>query len=407
MLSLWANYLLFDLRFDYESYFGTIIYIASGVLFGYSFLKTYQHRQKSPLLYGYLLILSLVYFKIPMPGIFGWSLLSFEYLYWLMALILAILFDRYLTKSSHPTVLFAWCLIILFLGDAMGITGLLATLVVALLHVSLLKRAKPYILILLVIIACSVLLQYIVFSPFLKPINKTSDALLYCLSNPQQVIEFIINAYAQSIANFNKPYLLSSHTSQLLVKPIGVGSLLLTVTSIVIYFKNKLYLRTIIPLFLIVYTAIAVAGSVLTRLPTFGPEYALSPRYIRLFIVGFMGCIWIIADSQLHTNNPDERKLLRYQPILFFIPLLTIYVASITQLWASSNVYFRHHQKRSNGIYQSINNVDYVMGKENIRCIHHFCDRGIFFLQDNQLSLFRNQSPYWLTYLQNNQQARL
>jgi hypothetical protein len=338
--------------------------------------------------------LSLVYFRIHTPSVFGWSLIGFEYLYWAMTLILAILFDRCLIKSANALPLVVWCFIVLFLGDAIGITGLFSVLVVGLLHVRLLDNSKWCSLALICIIVVCVAIQYSTLSPFPNTRNSISSALVYCIENPEKTLEFIINAYAQSIANFNKPYFFLESTQKMLIKFVGIAAIIMQIYAVIIYFKNKIYLRTTIPLFLMLYSAIAVTGLLLNRLPTFGPENALSPRYIRLFVVGLLGFIWIIADLQLCKATKNDCSLKWCYGLVLFVPLFFIYLVSTTNLWQSSEIYFRYHQKRANGLYQSVDHPDYIMGKENRRCIKHYCDRGILFLKNNKLSLFRQQAPY-------------
>ncbi len=395
MLTLWANYQLFDLRLDYEVYFGIFFYILSGCVLGYYFYKTYDHNRSSLLFYCYLLILSLVYFCIHTPAIFGWSILSFEFIYWLMALLLAILFDRYLIKSRYAVGLFSWCLIVLFLGDAMGITGLLACIAVSLLHVKVLKRAKWFLLVVSIIIVCGLILQHTLLSPF--PENKISklESLYYCFSNPGLVLEFIINAYSKSVVDLRISRLFSKSTQVILQNSVGICALLFNFISVVIYFRNKIYLRTTIPLFLIMFSVISVLGILLTRLPNFGPEHAFSHRYIRLFVVGYLGCIWVIADTQFSTlklKGNDISELYKTIPLL--IASLLIFGFSTILTWRSADSRSLYHQKRAIGIYQSIDNLGHIMEKENMQCKNHYCDRGIMFLKNNKLSLFRDDSPY-------------
>jgi hypothetical protein len=390
MLSLYINYQLFDLRFNYESYFGIACYIASGGLFLYAFYKTYEYDGNNLILSCYILALSLIYFCIHSLSVFTWSLLSFESLYWLMTLILVIGFNRYLIKTSRPGILFCWCVIILFFGDGMGIVGLFTSLVVGMLHVKLFERAKWYVLMLILIITLGVVLQYWLFSPFQHLEDSRQSALEYFVSNPGHVVEFIVNAYAQSIVDLNKPFLFTGNTQFVLQKSIGIIALVLNICCFIVYFRNKVYMRTTIPLFLILFSAISIFGILFSRLPDHGPEYAFAHRYIRLFIIGFLGCIWIIADSQLVGYKKHH---IYHQQLLNTIPLLAIslfiYLFSAVFVWKTSNSHYLTNQIKANEIYQSTKDSNYVMGEQNRRCLDHYCDRGINFLKNNKLSLFR------------------
>jgi hypothetical protein len=258
------------------------------------------------------------------------------------------------------------------------------------LHVKLLERAKWYVLMLILIITLGVVLQYWLFSPFHNLGDSRQSALKYFVSNPGQVLEFIINAYAQSIVDLNKPFLFTGNIQFVLQKSIGIVALALNIYCFIVYFRNKVYMRTTIPLFLIIFSAISVIGILFSRLPEHGPEYAFVPRYIRLFIMGFLGCIWIIADSQIvgyKKHHIDNQQPLNTIPLLAIS--LLIYLLSSAFVWKSSNSHYLTNQIKANEIHQSTKDSNYVIGEQNRRCMDHFCDRGINFLKNNKLSLFR------------------
>lgn len=107
--------------------------------------------------------------------------------------------------------------------------------------------------------------------------------------DPLFFIKFIINAFGSSIYS-----IYSTKPERLIVALLGIGLIIIYIYIIHKYIKNKLYLVSIFPFFLVCYSLISYILIFIARYMFFDIEYGMSSRYQIQYQMGTIGLILIL-----------------------------------------------------------------------------------------------------------------
>ena len=391
LLSMFLNFKVFHLRFDLDVYLGIGCYAASSVIIILHLKRIYAKHLETPFFCIFILAFIMVYFSLNSVNIFTWTLLSFEFLYWLMAMVLLILYDQWITTGYSKIPYLIWFVVVFFIGDAIGITALLTTISISalLLLVNLEKRYVKLLIIQLGILILCIGITVFVFPDFKKHSASKSSSLVYLVGHPVEMVHFILNCFSQSIIEVSglKHYL--GNYFKYIQLSVGLFIFILNLFCFYLYLIKKIYIRTTLPLAFLIFTAISIFGIMLTRLPTYGPEYAFVGRYNRLFQPSCIFCLFVLGESVILNSSPWD-VFCKKMFILLFICVCGIQAGTVMFRWKYIDSQWRYQEKLLNATYDYYcSGCNEQFDKLNPRCRNQFCDSALSFFAERKLSFFR------------------
>jgi hypothetical protein len=113
----------------------------------------------------------------------------------------------------------------------------------------------------------------------------------YPIEHLDQSVRYILTLLANSL--FDVAQLVRRGYSRLVFYCAGLVILLLYLTAFILFHKRKMWEKTIVPLYLMVYFWGVVLALLVARMPELGIRSAAAPRYASILQLGFLGVIWI------------------------------------------------------------------------------------------------------------------
>lgn len=114
----------------------------------------------------------------------------------------------------------------------------------------------------------------------------------YVFAHPGQSFAFVLTLLANSF--FDVIWLANHGYPPLVTQAIGFLILALYGVAFFIFYKKKLWEKTIAPLYLMVLLGGAASALLIARLPVTGIGNAMAVRYITLLQFGLLGLVWIL-----------------------------------------------------------------------------------------------------------------
>ncbi len=385
---VWANFELFNLRYDLEFYIGIIATLALLFLLLKTFVNQQQHENSKTYLYFSILALTAVF--INPTNLVSWSLVQLEYLYLLGAVIFLLTVDKSIRFQKNNIILFIATVVMFFVGDAMGVSAIF-TAIAFFLFFSLRTHYRQLALMVIALVVCYWFAQWLIHD--MHPHSRYSkfEALRFIAANPIDTIQFVLNSYAQCLIDNRFLQKLGEHKKAVQLS-LGALALLFQLSAVFLSVKYHRESDSWFPLLLIFFCGVSVLGITLSRLPQFGTSHAFGTRYIRLFQFGLLGGLWVYLAMLPRIKGKLSPGILTV--ILSVAVMVIIYTAaSHYHLWK-----YRHSRLNAiDTIAEAM--VTYSLGDQfdlgqyHSRCKNEFCKSSIEFLSKHQLSLFRPSHP--------------
>ena len=394
------NAKLFDLDFRYEAVFGAFFVVLIARMMCLHFQNTH-HITELPkdIAVGMLAIVMLV-FSLNSINIYTWSLVTIGFI----PLYLNIGFFIYLSNlivkdKGSDLVLIAFGAIVLFVGDD-GAVLVMVVAGLAVLIAGFIIKKKNILKYLFIII--SMVLVYQLYRSYMIGYGDGGGAakksviyngILYYLNNWGVIYKVII-------APFSDGFLHRIHLKTFpgikeeLSLFIGFSFMFLHLYTWYAFFKYKLYKKSYLPVMLMLYSYVLVAGIMIYRIPNFGADYMHQPRYIKAYQIGLWGCVWGLLSLYSVKSLTSEKKHLVINGLYFAAGLVLIVQLFITNhAWNAKNPINAWHKKHAaNIIYYSGENV---LEKECTKVSSRICrtdpetrKRLIGFLKEEKLNVF-------------------
>jgi hypothetical protein len=386
---VWINYKWFNLRYDLDYFLGII----SSSIFLFLILKNFLNQKiyKGKKTFQYFSILALTAAFFNTNNVCQESLVQFEYLYLVGAFSFLLIIDKNIRSSKKNIIVFIATIVVFFLGDAMGISAILATIIFYVFF-SFKRNFRHQLLVIL-----SALLISFCFAKWLIPKGGSHlrESLVFIFSNPLKTLYLIINCYAQGIIdifyieNIGK----YKNIAQFL---IGFGALLFQLCAIFLIVKNNRKNDSWLPLLLILFSASVILGIALTRLPgsgAYGAKVAFASRYIRLHQIGLLGGLWVYLSLLLRSENKMSKYILCVALVVSVISI-THTAANHYRNWKMLPQHLNQEYKIAAAIRKSSSDDQIDLGRYLYRCRNKFCEPSIEFLKENELSVFRPSHPF-------------
>lgn len=393
LFNVWVNYHLFDLNYKYEFYFGLLnqlILVTWLVRIYYN--STQDVIKPSWALFVSCLLLSII---LSPSNVIPWSLVQFEYFYLLFSSALLIAFSKYLKNEFPFAGLAALVFISFFIGDAMGIAAIFS--IIGFILVFELKNHYRTLLSIIAVLVLAYFLALLVI-PNIENNPHSSitklDVLHYILENPLNVPVFILKACAQSLLKVATIKLLfGSELWQIAQYIIGSFVLGFISCAIIAFFRfRKTIIKSDLPMLLITFFLVSLLGIISGRLLEFGPNIGEAHRYIRIFQIALLGATWINVTVLLHFF--ETKKTFR-KPLITLTSLISIliimgFLAHSVFAWKYHKTVLKNRKIIVDTLIIYADNKQVDIGKVHPRCSKDYCWPSVKFLQEKNLSIFKD-----------------
>jgi|GEM_PF-4033691 len=366
--------------------------ISIGVLiFFFSRLIAKTESNASPVTRSVATVLSaLILMSFSSTSTLSWSLITFEFLYLMIAVMYAYGFIKYIKRElNHSFIIFLT--FSYFLGDAMSVAMILASVAIGLLYISINKANYIRFFIFLTSLA---LLIYLSFNLEIFQGGRSHsssskiDALRYIAQNWELSLEMFINGFSRGY--FNLPSAKIPLFNGLRLRDfsiiLGILTLCSALTFLLFSFFNKKNSNTLINndsdnwfcFLLMAFSAVCIFGVILTRLIQFDINYIFGQRYVRF------ASIFAIATLILYIKSPFPAKArFAFNSVFISCIAINLFLAHFSFFVMSgySKNYFKIREA-------AIQNGSF--GEHHRRCSKGYCDISIEFLKENNLNQFAN-----------------
>jgi hypothetical protein len=229
-----------------------------------------------------------------------------------------------------------------------------------------------------------------------KSSNKVT--MVFTTDSPLSVFDFFLFAYAQPV--LDHAYFREAFGSDWTVafRAVGFVSIALSLASLWIYWKRREPLSlSSVPALLVLFTGVSAAGIFLARFRQFGPELALSDRYLRLFDLGLVGALWInLLALVVWTDTWAPRRPWRLAATSMVAAMTAVvgggFLLSSIGRWMYLDYTIDKKVHLQNAMYHYAADERFPIEDVHPSCGDGLCREAIEFLKEEQLSFFRSDS---------------
>lgn len=388
-----------SLNFRFESLIGMIALTAIFIILAFAAIKS---SGKTNYNYLTLLILGLFCYSMNASVIYNWPLVTFWYVYLLLCVLLFVYIDGFLVtggKEKSYLNIFLFSLIVFFLS---GDVGKLSFIVISFLVVIKLVHTrdyKKYGLLLITLLMAQVLssIPYNIYgSSESGSLLFLENALDFYYANFFEVWKLILYPSGHGIvmAAYFKKMLSGEWELYFIIFCILCFSIQLY--AVYIFFRIGLHKKTYIPIFLILLSYLMVLGVAIYRIPNHSFEYLLQPRYVRTYLVGWIGVAWIFSYYLVFKLSKNDFHLRFFLPASFFLIacLLVQYLFSANS-WGKLKYVNNFQDKRASEIIKLGENSSAIPElcrmQKNVLCKKYNDDNVksiVSFLKHKELNMF-------------------
>ncbi|MCH9697024.1 MAG: hypothetical protein K0U68_02885 [Gammaproteobacteria bacterium] len=386
------NKTYFSLNYAIESGIGTIALLATIIILNSYWYRLYSGNNIANNKAGILPLITLsTIILLDLNNFNAWTLVQFECLYLLLAIIYLIAADLVLKgKISEP---FFQCLtlVILFIGDAVGITAILAFISYLLLFD--VKKNRRLLFKLVIVIMLGVVTAHGLIDN-MHPHTKISKlaALNYILQNIPDSVSMLLKGLAQSMTKSKALEIIFQDNWEIYQYLLGLVVGCFIMLSVCLYIKNRQQLNTSLPFTLILLTCVTIGGVYLTRFPEYGDEVIQAGRYIRLLKVWLLGSvsIFFLIDP---FKMPSHKwvKITNRVKLLTISCLTTVFLMNSYGNWKFYESRERFFMNFAHAVkhFDDAGESQQLLGSLHQRCNDKYCEPSILYLKKNKLSIFR------------------
>jgi hypothetical protein len=402
-LLMFANAKIFSLDFRYEAVFGALFCVLIALVICLHFIKTHKLLALPKDIAIGLIVLVSVIFSLNSTTTYTWSIVALGY----MTQFFIILFFIYLSglvinRTDRWPGLIALMCIMLFVGDDASMLALIVA-VFALSIISLVTRDRYYFKYLILLVAT--LVTYKVYSASVITMQNPGAEKLdlmgvvtFYIQNWRDLFILVVTPFADSI--FHKQHLrFIGDYAGALSATIGLVIFLLHVYAWYAFFRYRLYEKSYLPVFLMLYSYALMAGIFVYRIPGYGVEGLHQPRYVRSYQIGLWGCLWVMLSVYWHRVSViDNGRLLRRLFLFVSVSLLLTQLALSTHAWKGKKYELAWQDRLGSHILyyggDQINGVPCPEGRSPLK----LCklkdknrNKAVGFLKEKQLNVFSDR----------------
>ena len=333
------NAYIFDLRMDYEALFSVTFSLLSVMVLWHMYDSTPDTKELSFGKYVFILVAAAFLFSLTSPVIYTWSLVTQGYIFVFFGLLTLLSIERLLrTKVNFYRfwldTLFISLLLIAFSDGAKLLTY--SCFAVTFLSF-LLDRDKKWLLPILSI-GLAIILQFTFFQLFdFESLYSEMNIAISVVEKVQYLPEYFLYIGTGLLGVWGNlgSFVKQTGASREAIYFLSSAIFIVYLYTLFIYFKNRLYSKSIVPGTLILTSFLAGVGGAMFR---FNPDTQPAiignmPRYYLLYVLGAIGVTWIWC---MYLQNKKFRKRTRIASYTIISVILISQLASSIAAWRSS-----------------------------------------------------------------------
>lgn len=379
LLFLWFDFVWLNLDFSYFSYVGLSFYILAYVVL---LLYVKNYLQKDMMLdIAALLVLSVGYFCITSD--FPWLLVTFEYVYFFIAIVTLLILDSFLQDRSRLPLLLIGLLACLLLADTIGMAAVFLTVVVLFANAIFVRTKRRAFFIVIAVVALFFGLQYLLLGKGIGVgAHSRIDTLMALLRNPADVLISFMSIFSQPLTDITfLKFFGGDRNAPILQFGFGVCGFLLTVCVCCFYLKSGGLKRSQLPLIFIGYSILTWALIFVSRYQDYGVSVMDEPRYVRLFTLIYVG-VGVAFLCMAHTAQ-TRRLLFSVAGVLIISYGSTV----IYKYWQDQYIESYFMSAKAELLKEPIESA--ALANYIGRCANNYCVDTVDFMRKNQLSIFK------------------
>ncbi|HVC37071.1 MAG TPA: hypothetical protein VNF46_01585 [Gammaproteobacteria bacterium] len=290
----------FRLNLKLEIYAGILALLAMAVMIYLRYRESMRDSLSSVRLQLSFLVIATVIFSFNQWALYFYSLSSLDNFLGKMFFVLVWCYmDRGIRRSLSYDFISKFCLafllLLLIFGEGMGAALILVALIVMLLSgfSSHSWSDRKYRVLLIATISTSIVSQLIYWAvpPKLQGTGHLFDAMLVVFTQPLGTVEYVLTTLGSSLLNASW-LKVSSHADAALYA-VGTLVLLAYLAAAWLFFRNRMWQKTWLPLILMLYSVLFLGLLLVGRYGTGDLNSEAAPRYATDLQLGLVGILWV------------------------------------------------------------------------------------------------------------------
>lgn len=366
------NSYFFDLNMQLEQYLGGLswVFLAITIIFCVNkYLKIKCSDSHSKFLIISIFIPLIIINSQILPTVLGYSVISLRMIDNCLFIFGFILINSILYNTSSAKkillIFFYLCFAILFFGRGWSQIFILSAIFGIILQLILTSRFKELLRfskinqINLALISLSLIYNF-AFSGVGKSVNLNINNIIDITRFYDFSSIFLGRIFTIQFLDIN------DKTDFILIKLIGSGIIFLYFFAVFIFIKNKDFKLSFIPIFLIMYSLIALCFIYIGRTSNldYAWQGALFPRHLPEQSIGLAAVFTIIFSSI------KNRSFFIFSSLLFLVPFLLIFIFSMSLNFKNTVFINKHSDMRIKSFFNNKDNFSSQDDVKKARCIH-------------------------------------
>ncbi|MDD4937786.1 MAG: hypothetical protein PHX34_02095 [Candidatus Shapirobacteria bacterium] len=334
------NIALFKLNTRFEILLSIFsMFIVSLITFEY-FRKLVQKFTKNNIIQLLFALIILIYFSLNQWENIVFNGGSIHIMSILPFLLIMIIYDKFIF-SGFKKKDFLKYLVVVFFSTIWGgqyTFGLIVSLLITVFLEKVINKNKKISFIKIILLVTIFVVAYFLFyfSIFGSNVAIGNSGIFNLFKDPISSFKFIFLTFSGVLIGvdlFNRLNISVDFGSI-----IGLVVILIYLYSLIIYYKSKMFKKTIVPLMMIIYSVVTIGIIFISRFK-YGINYGLSSRYTTSTMLGLVGCFIILFYFLFRRKTLEKIKIIslkNFSIIVIFLFVISCQIMTITNEWVIS-----------------------------------------------------------------------
>jgi len=325
----------FHLNVKLEIYAGILALLAMAVMIYQSYRESMRDSLSPIKLQLSFLVIATVIFSFNQWALYFYSLSSMDGFLGKMFFVLVWCYmDRGIRRSLSYEFIWKFCvaflLLVLIFGEGMG-AALILVAFIAMLLSGFSTRAwsdRKYRVLLIATLLTSILSQLIYWEvpPKLQGTGHLFDAMLAVFTQPWGALQYALTTLGSSLLNAS--WLQVSTHADAALYAVGSVVLLAYLAAAWLFFRNRMWQKTWLPLILMLYSVLFLGLLLVGRYGTGDLNSTGAPRYAADLQLGIVGILWVFYYAR-YSNQTLTGKWLKLLVVVSTIFVLVMQASSV------------------------------------------------------------------------------
>lgn len=325
----------FHLNVKLEIYAGIMALLAMAVMLYLRFRDSLRDRVSPLRLQLSFLVIATVIFSFNQWALYFYSLSTLDnFLGKIFFVLVWCYMDSGIRRALSYDFILKFCLafllLLLIFGEGMGAALIFVALIVVLLSGFCLSvwHDQKYRVLLIATLLTSILSQLIYWEvpPKLQGNGHLFDAMLAVFVHPWDALQYALATLGSSLLNAGWAQI-SSHTDAALYA-VGTLVMLAYVAAVWLFFRNKMWQKTWLPLILMLYSILFLGLLLVGRYGTGNLASEAAPRYATDLQLGIVGILWVFYYAR-YSSQPVTGNWVKSLVVVSTVFVLIMQVGSV------------------------------------------------------------------------------